>query len=112
EILEWISPLDPKIRHEDIRARRVKDVGDWLLETDEYRSWYDGSSGGQSGCAALFCCGGPGVGKTYISSLVIDRLCDRAREQNMVVACFYFDYADRKEQTPSRVLRALLKQIV
>src|ERR1700760_661799 len=46
------------------------------------------------------------------SSLVIDSLCDRARGQNLAVACFYFDFAVQKEQSPESVLGALLKQVV
>ena len=66
EILAWLSPLEPKRRHQDIRARRVDEVGDWLLQTEEYRNWVDGIREGGSGGSALFCYGGPGVGKTYI----------------------------------------------
>ena len=47
-----------------------------------------------------------------ISSLVIDSLCDRAREQNATVACFYFDFAAQKEQNTTNMLGALLKQLV
>ena len=47
-----------------------------------------------------------------VSSLVIDRLCDQARGQNVAVACFYFDFAAQKEQSSTRVMGALLKQIV
>ena len=47
-----------------------------------------------------------------ISSLVIDSLCDRARGQNGVVACFYFDFVVQKEQSPGSMLGALLKQVV
>jgi len=47
-----------------------------------------------------------------ISSLVIDSLCDRAREQDVAVACFYFDFAAQKEHSPASVLGALLKQVV
>ena len=47
-----------------------------------------------------------------VSSLVIDSLCDRARGQNVAVACFYFDFAAQKEQSPESVLGALLKQVV
>jgi len=43
---------------------------------------------------------------------VIDRLCDWAGEQNATVACFYFDFAIQKEQSPTNVLGALLKQVV
>ena len=46
------------------------------------------------------------------SSLVIDRLCDSAREQNAAVACFYFDFAAQKEQSPTTALSSLLKQVV
>jgi len=47
-----------------------------------------------------------------VSSLVIDGLCDRAGGQNVAVACFYFDFAVQKEQSPASVLGALLKQVV
>ena len=67
EILAWLSALDPWIRHRDIRDQRVEDVGDWLLQTDEYRSWLDGIHGEESDNSALFCYGDPGVGKTYIT---------------------------------------------
>ena len=66
EILTWLSPLDPWIRHRDIRDQRVEDVGDWLLRTEEYRSWFGGIRGGESDNSAFFCYGDPGVGKTYI----------------------------------------------
>ena len=47
-----------------------------------------------------------------VSSLVVDRLCDQARGQNTAVACFYFDFAARKDQSATNVLGSLLKQIV
>ena len=65
-ILAWLSPLDPKSRHEDIEDHRVENIGEWLLRTEEFRSWHGGSGGGGSDNAVLFCYGDPGVGKTYI----------------------------------------------
>ena len=47
-----------------------------------------------------------------VSSLVIDRLCDQARSRNFAVACFYFDFAAQKEQSPASMQGALLKQVV
>jgi len=47
-----------------------------------------------------------------VSSLVVDKLCDKARGRNVAVACFYFDFASQKEQSPACVLGALLKQVV
>ena len=64
-LLAWLSPLDPRLRHQDIRDRRVENIGEWLLQTEEFRSWYAGSGGGESDRPVLFCYGNPGVGKTY-----------------------------------------------
>jgi len=66
EVLAWLSPLEPQIRHQDIRARRVDEVGDWLFQTEEYRNWFGSIRGDGSDGTALFCYGGPGVGKTHI----------------------------------------------
>ena len=46
------------------------------------------------------------------SSLVVDRLCDKAKEENIAIACFYVDFAAREEQSPPNILGSLLKQIV
>ena len=66
QILTWLSPLEPKLRHQDIQDRRVESIGEWLLQTEEFRSWYTGSEGSGSDDPVLFCHGDPGVGKTYI----------------------------------------------
>ena len=66
QILAWLSPLEPRLRHQDIQDHRAENVGEWLLQTEEFRSWYAGSGGGESDNAILFCYGDPGVGKTYI----------------------------------------------
>jgi len=65
-ILDWLSPLDPKLRHQDIGDRRVRGVGEWLLQTGEFRSWCSGNEGGESDNAVLFSYGDPGAGKTFI----------------------------------------------
>ena len=65
EIRAWLSPLDPRVRHQDIRSQRMDSVGSWLLETREFRSWYGGEN--ESYHATLFCDGNPGVGKSYIT---------------------------------------------
>jgi len=47
-----------------------------------------------------------------VSSVVVDRMCDQARGQSTAVACFYFDFAARKEQPATSMLGSLLKQVV
>ena len=132
QILTWLSPLDPRLRHQDIQDRRVEDAGEWLLQTPEYGRWSGASEQSESDKAVLFCHGHRGVGKKFIryqcptlrngrkrqmltsrdSSLVIDSLCDRAGGQDITVTCFYFDRTAQKEQSSTNVLGALLKQVV
>ena len=65
EILAWLSPLEPRIRHQDLRTRRAGNVGEWLLRTDEFQRWCGGAEQDGLERAILFCCGGAAVGKTY-----------------------------------------------
>jgi len=121
------------VRHQAICDQRVDGIGSWLLETKEFKDWYNGSEKEGSNHAALFCYGDPGVGKSYIryarppmrekqrillltghdgSSVVVDYLCDQAEERDMAVACFYYDFASREAQSPTNTLGSLLKQLL
>ena len=64
QIMQWLSPLEPKIRHQGVRDERFDGVGDWVLETSEFREWREGEGGSDK--AVLFCSGNPGVGKTFL----------------------------------------------
>jgi len=64
QIMRWLSPLEPNNRHQGVRTDRFDGVGDWFLETSEFREWR-GSEGGADK-AVLLCSGNPGVGKTYL----------------------------------------------
>ena len=46
QLLNWLSPLNPGLRHWEIQERRVNDIGEWLLETEEFRRWYASNEGG------------------------------------------------------------------
>jgi len=64
QILQWLSPLEPQQRHRGVQTDRLDGVGNWVLETSEFRKWRDV----EDGCVepVLFCFGNPGVGKTYV----------------------------------------------
>ena len=64
QIMRWLSPIEPKIRHQGVRDDRFDGVGDWVLETKEFRGWRGGDGGADK--AVLFCSGNPGVGKTFL----------------------------------------------
>ena len=61
QLLTWLSPLEPRLRHQDIQERRVENVGEWLMETEEFRMWHGWSGGNEDDKAVLFYYGGPGV---------------------------------------------------
>jgi len=65
EILAWLSPLEPGVRHRDIGAQRLDSIGSWLLETQEFRRWHSGNREDGSDHRILFCHGSPGAGKSY-----------------------------------------------
>jgi len=64
KILNWLSPLQPRTRHNDVRGRRQDGLGEWFLQADEFLRWRDGK--GESRKTTLFCSGNPGVGKTFL----------------------------------------------
>jgi len=63
-IYEWLSPLEPHKRHQDVRNRRLDGVGEWVLHRSEFESWRKSQDGLEN--STLLCYGGQGVGKTYI----------------------------------------------
>ena len=128
QIKQWLSPLEPRYRHQSVQANRVDGVGGWILERNEFFRW----SGSQAAPkqAVLFCYGHPGVGKTHIrsarrlsykwtsltasniSSLVIDSLCDQVRNRDIAVAGLYCDYLAQEQQSTTNMLGAILKQLL
>jgi len=132
QILEWLSPMAPRERHQAVSNGRMDGVGTWLLHTNEFEKWH--TSEDQAVNPVLFCHGDPGVGKTYLrcvnvarlqyrwhakltqarkqSSLVIDTLCDTFDGSSVAVACIYCDFHAHKSQSATGVLAALLKQLV
>jgi len=66
QILTWLSPLEPRTRHQEVQERRVDDVGEWLIQTEEFRRWCGLGGESEGDNPVLFCYGDPGVGKTFI----------------------------------------------
>ena len=127
QILEWLSPLASRERHQAVRDSRADGVGDWLLRTPEFSTWRALEDRGAR--PVLLCYGDPGVGKTYMryelaypqvnamlkrwhSSLVIDTLCDGIGEDNVSVTYVYCDFSAPNAQSANTVLGSLLRQVV
>jgi len=76
-ILEWLSPIAPRERHQAVRDGRMDGVGTWLLRTNEFEKWH--TSEDQAVNPVLFCHGDPGVGKTYLRCVNVTLLEYRGR---------------------------------
>lgn len=106
EILNWLTPVDYGPQQSDFFKRRQPGTGQWLLDSTEYQTWL--SSGKQT----LFCPGIPGAGKTMLTSIVVDDLSARFRNDRSVgVAYLYCDFRRQGEQTSEDLLASLLKQL-
>ena len=66
QILTWLSPSESREKHFEVQERRIDDVGDWLIQTEEFRRWSGLGRESENNKGVLFCYGDPGVGKTFI----------------------------------------------
>ncbi|RPA91179.1 hypothetical protein L873DRAFT_344234 [Choiromyces venosus 120613-1] len=109
-VIQWLSPLEPQKRHQDVRIRRLDGIGDWLLETAEFQKWCKAEDVSVS--SILFCSRDSGAGKTHISSLVVDTLCHQLAGKDVGVACLYCDFHAHEEQVTTSMMGGILKQLV
>lgn len=107
--LDWISPLNFLQRQQLIFKEARAGTGKWFLDDDRYQQWERDSG------SILWCPGIPGAGKSFLSSIVIDRLqaLQKARaDQKVAVLMIYFAFDDANSQSPELILGSLLKQVL
>ncbi|KAF8461540.1 hypothetical protein BDZ91DRAFT_645013, partial [Kalaharituber pfeilii] len=113
KLLTWLSPLEPHKRHQVVQASRVKDTGNWLLQSEQFQLWIEDETNHHQSSQVLGCFGEPGVGKTVIASLVIDYISTTFSERQPLIGFtfLYCDYRDKKEQTLVHILGSFVKQL-
>ena len=65
KMLNWLSPLQPQKRHQDVRSMRLNNTGGWLLNDQRFTAWCTGQ-GLEPEDRILCCYGMPGAGKTVM----------------------------------------------
>ena len=102
------DPLDDLA---DIRRNKGKIVSgtcEWLLVQPKYVSWHV-----DNGMQILRLTGGPGIGKTMLSSFLVKELEERAAKTPKMVLAYYFcDNKDEKRNTDTAIIRGLLLQLL
>jgi hypothetical protein len=74
-VLDWITPIDCAPQQNDFLARRQEGTGQWLLDLSEFQTWLETDK------QTLFCPDIPGVGKTILTSTVVEELITRFKKQ-------------------------------
>ncbi|KAF7343972.1 ANK-REP-REGION domain-containing protein [Mycena venus] len=107
KVIDWLSPINFFVRQADILKVWEKGTGGWLLADPIFKKW-ESSSG-----RTLWCSGIPGAGKTVLSSMVVEHLNAKYRNsRNIGVACIYLNHKEVDNQTVSKLLAALWRQLV
>nr|GAT50823.1 predicted protein [Mycena chlorophos] len=105
--VEWVSPIDFSILHQEISKSRERNTGDWLLEHPTFEDWYLGFD---SSNRLLWCSGASGVGKTVLVSKIVDHL-QQESSPHIGVACLYLRYQETVTQTLQNLMGAVWRQL-
>jgi hypothetical protein len=107
ELLTWLTPVDYATQQSDFISRRQEGTGQWLLDSDQFRTWVDQNN------QTLFCPGIPGAGKTINTAIIINELYTKFQNDASVgIAYIYCNFRQKHEQKPIDLLTSLLKQLI
>ena len=102
------NPSDDLAAIQRSKGKRVEGTCEWLLVQKEYTTWLVGDNP-----QLLRLVGGPGIGKTMISSFLVDELEKRAQKSPAMTFAYYFcDNKDVKRNTATAIIRGLLLQLL
>ncbi|KAI4099498.1 MAG: hypothetical protein LQ339_005925 [Xanthoria mediterranea] len=119
KMLQWISPLNFHLVHNDNLQRRHRDTGNWILREPSFESWV-------SADLDTLCCEGiPGAGKTIIASIVVNHLRLRGESDDTdrktlhsttglidsSVTFLFCTFKERANQTAVNLLGSIVKQL-
>ncbi|KAK4244073.1 ankyrin repeat-containing domain protein [Corynascus novoguineensis] len=105
-VLDWVTTVDYSSQQSDFIRRRQAGTGQWLLESKEYQQWIGTAK------QTLFCPGIPGAGKTIQTSIVVDDLQVRFRDDVYVgIAYVYCNFRRHADQKVENLVSSLIRQL-
>jgi hypothetical protein len=105
-ILDWLTPVNYASQQHDFISKRQAGTGQWLLESEAYQAWSKAEK------QTMLCLGIPGAGKTILTSIMVDDISERYREDPTVaVAYLYCNFRRQDEQRVDDLIASLLKQL-
>ena len=97
------DPQDDLVVIRSAKGDRVPGTCEWILTQDRYTSWLV-----EDGLRLLWLSGGPGIGKTMISSFLVEELARLVERSSQMTLVYYFcDDKDKKRKTATAILRGL-----
>lgn len=105
-VLDWVTTVDYSSQQSDFIGRRQSGTGKWLLDSAEYQQWIEAAK------QTLFCPGIPGAGKTILTSIVVDDLHSRFRDDVQAgIAYLYCNFRRQADQKVEDLLSNLIRQL-
>ena len=102
------NPQDDLAAIRTAKGNRVDGTCEWILTQDSYTSWLI-----EDRLQLLWLSGAPGIGKTMISSFLVEELARLAERSSQITLAYYFcDDKDEKRKTATDILRGLLLQLL
>ncbi|KAF8217396.1 ankyrin repeat-containing domain protein [Mycena galopus ATCC 62051] len=102
QLLEWLQPPNPPL-HAVPTDIACPGTGNWFLDSDVYVRWRT------NGPSLLWCRGKPGVGKSILSSIVLQ---DIRKNTRASVVHYFCDFAAGKQQKATSILQSLVRQML
>ena len=102
------DPQDDLAAIRSAKGDRVPGTCEWILAQDRYTKWLV-----EQGSRLLWLSGGPGIGKTMVSSFLVEEMTHLAERSSQMTLAYYFcDDKDEKRRTATAILRGLLLQLL
>ncbi|KIJ23511.1 hypothetical protein M422DRAFT_275892 [Sphaerobolus stellatus SS14] len=106
DLADWVSPLSFEKSQDKLFETRTQNTGTWIFKTSQMEQWFQGRFG------ILWGKGDPGVGKTIITSVIIDRLKELYYEPSNKVAVLYIYFNYKVQYTTRELMEGLLRELI
>jgi Cdc6-like AAA superfamily ATPase len=104
EIRDWLSAPDPSFNYKNALEKRYEGTGSWFTGSQAFANWKKQPN------SFIWLHGGPGYGKTVLSSTIIKHL-KSVTMPAQILLYFYFNFNDVDKQTFESMLRSLINQL-
>lgn len=110
DAIDWISPYDFRQEQDEIFSKYKEGSCDWFFNSAEYQKWLRVSG------SILFCPGLPGVGKTVLTSAIVNRLSSYPNYptglQRIGIAYVFLHHYRCEHDGEDTVIASLLQQLI